>query len=174
SEIELRIGLGFISEKIKSIQLIANATVTDSRIQFSETEKESRIANARTGEVIKDYRKMAGQAPYVINAGFAYSGSEKGFGKGLEVGLFYNVQGSTLVYVGMVDRPDVYTVPFHSLNLNMNQKFGRDAKWNVGLKFSNLLNDRKEEIYKSYGATDQYFSSLKIGMTTSIKIGYTF
>lgn len=173
-EVEIRLGLGFISEKANDFALIANVTVTDSRIQFSETEKQSRIANARDGEVIKDYRKMAGQAPYVVNAGFSYNGGENGFWKGLEVGVFYNVQGSTLVYVGMVDRPDVYTVPFHSLNFNANKKFGKNGNWNVGLKISNLLNDRKEEVFKSYNAQNQYFSRLTIGTTTSLKVGYNF
>lgn len=173
-EVEVRIGLGFISSKVKAFQLIANATVAESRIQFSKTEKESRIANAREGETIKDYRKMAGQAPYVINAGFSYNGGQNGFWKGFEAGIFYNVQGSTLMYVGMVDRPDVYTVPFHSMNVNINKKFGKNSQWNVGLKFSNLLNDKKEEVFKSFGAEDQYFSKLKIGMTSSLKIGYSF
>lgn len=173
-EVEIRLGLGFISEKAKDFALITNVTVTDSRIQFSETEKQSRVANARDGEEIKDYRKMAGQAPYVVNAGFSYNGGENGFWKGLEVGIFYNVQGSTLVYVGMVDRPDVYTVPFHSLNFNANKKFGKNGNWNVGLKISNLLNDRKEEVFKSYNAQDQYFSRLTIGTTTSVKVGYSF
>lgn len=173
-EVEVRIGLGFISSKVKAFQLIANATVAESRIQFSKTEKDSRIANARAGETIKDYRKMAGQAPYVINAGFSYNGGQNGFWKGFEAGVFYNVQGSTLMYVGMVDRPDVYTVPFHSMNVNINKKFGKNAQWNVGLKFSNLLNDKKEEVFKSFGAEDHYFSKLKIGMTSSLKIGYSF
>lgn len=173
-ELEVRIGLSFISEKAKDFSFITNVTVTDSRIQFSETEKQSRLDNAREGEVIKNFRKMAGQAPYVVNAGFSYNGGEKGFWKGLEVGLFYNVQGSTLVYVGMVDRPDVYTVPFHSLNFNANKKFGKDGKWSVGLKVSNLLNDKKEEIFKSYNAENQYFSRLTIGTTTSLKVGFSF
>lgn len=173
-ELEVRLGLGFISEKVEDFSFISNVTVTDSRIQFSATEKQSRIANAREGEEIKDYRRMAGQAPYVVNAGFSYNGGQSGFWKGLEVGVFYNVQGSTLIYVGMVDRPDVYTVPFHSLNFNANKKFGKDGKWNVGLKISNLLNDKKEEIYKSFEAENQYFSRLTIGTTTSLKVGYSF
>ncbi len=173
-ELEVRLGLGFISEKITNFSFISNVTVTDSKIQYSATEKESRIANAREGEKIKDFRKMAGQAPYVVNAGFSFNGSDNGFWKNLEVGVFYNVQGSTLLYVGMVDRPDVYTVPFHSLNINGNKKFGKKENWTVGLKVSNLLNDKKEEIFKSYNANDQYFSRLSIGTTTSLKLGYAF
>lgn len=163
-----------ITEKMSPFTFIANVTVTDSRIQYSTTEKESRIANAREGQTIKNYRRMAGQAPYVVNTGITFNGGEKGFWKGFEAGIFYNVQGSTLVYVGMVDRPDVYTVPFHSLNLNFNKKFGKSERWNVGLKISNLLNDKREQVFRSYGAEDQYFSRLTIGTTSSVKVGFNF
>lgn len=174
-EVELRIGLDFITDKLKDVSIISNITVTDSRIQLNETEKQSRINNARDGEKIKDYRKMAGQAPYVVNAGLAYSSSkEKGFLKHFDAGVFYNLQGSTLIYVGMVDRPDIYSVPFHSLNVTVSKKFGKSSQWNVGLKVTNLLNDKKEEIYKSFHAMNQYFSRLTIGTSTSVKVSYSF
>ena len=173
-EIELRLSLKFISEKMKDYSFISNITVTDSRIELSKTEYDSRVENAREGQTIKSYRKMAGQSPYIVNLGFSYNGGENGFWKGLEAGLFYNMQGQTLLYAGIVDRPDIYTVPFHSLNFNLNKKFGKDQRMNVGLKITNLLNDKKEEVYKSYKAEDQYFSRLSIGTTTSLKFGFNF
>lgn len=173
-ELEIRVGLQWISEKMKDFDLITNVTVTDSRIELSKTEYESRVDNARDGQVIATYRKMAGQAPYIINSGIAYNGGLKGFWKGLEAGLYYNMQGQTLQYAGIVDRPDIYTVPFHSLNFNANKKFGKDNKMVLGLKISNLLNDKKEEVFKSFNANDQYFSSLTIGTTCSLKFAYSF
>jgi outer membrane receptor protein involved in Fe transport len=174
AELEFRLSLGFIAEKLSRFSVSSNFTYSDSRIQFSETEKISRLNNAREGEKIHSYRKMAGQAPYVINAGLMYNGGEKKFLKQLEIGLFYQVQGPTLMYVGMVDRPDVYSVPFHSLNFNASKKFGKKEQWSVGLKVSNLLNDKKEEIYKSFQANKAYFSRLTIGTMSSIKIGFQF
>ena len=44
--------------------------------------------------------------------------------KNLETGLFYNVQGKTLEIVGTGVVPDVYTLPFHSLNFNFSKNFG--------------------------------------------------
>lgn len=173
-ELEVRLSLNGISEKLKNYSFISNVTVTDSRIELSKTEYESRVANAREGQTIKSYRKMAGQAPFIINAGFSYNGGERGFADGLEVGLYYNVQGQTLQYVGIVDRPDIYSVPFHSLNFNANKKFGKDQRMTVGLKVSNILNDKKEMVFKSYEAADQYFSRLSIGTTASVKFGFTF
>nr|NQU92570.1 TonB-dependent receptor [Bacteroidota bacterium] len=113
AELELRKNLGFLYALIQNFSLNANFTVTKSRIKLSATEKQSRIENARTGQTVDDYRNMAGQAPYLINAGISYNGGENGFWHGLEAGLYYNVQGQTLFIVGIADRPDIYTVPFH-------------------------------------------------------------
>ena len=173
-ELEIRLGLQWMTEKLKDFSFITNVTVTDSKIELSKTEYESRVDNAREGQTIDEYRQMAGQAPYIINTGLAYNGGAKGFWKGLEVGLYYNMQGQTLQYAGIVDRPDIYTVPFHSLNFNTNKKFGKNDKMVVGLKITNLLNDKKEEVYKSFRAEDQYFSQLTIGTTFSVKFGLTF
>jgi hypothetical protein len=139
---------------------------------LSKTEYESRLANARTGQQISEYRDMAGQAPYIINSGINYNGGEKGFLKGLEMGIYYNVQGRTLQFVGIVDRPDIYTVPFHSLNFNANKTFGKDNKMQCGLKVENILNDKTESVYRSFQATDQYFNQIAPGIKFQVRFSY--
>ncbi|WP_066756619.1 TonB-dependent receptor domain-containing protein [Crocinitomix algicola] len=173
-EFEMRQGLKFISEKMQNFSFNLNLTYTLSRILYSDTEKESRVANARTGQEIGDYRDMAGQAPYLINGGLAYNGGAEGFAKGLEVGVYYNVQGRTLQYVGIVDRPDIYSVPFHSLNFNANKTFGKNEQYQFGLKVSNLLNDEKETMFRSINAQDQIFSKLAPGTTAAAKFSIKF
>lgn len=173
-EIEVRQSLNWISESLQNFSLAVNFTMTQSRIELSRTEYESRVANAREGQVIDEYRDMAGQAPYIINGGFMFNGAEQGFFKNLEAALFYNMQGQTLQYAGIVDRPDIYTVPFHSLNFNTSKKFGKDDDMKVGLKVSNLLNDKRESVFRSYGAEDQFFQSLGIGTTVSLKFSMNF
>uniref|UniRef100_UPI0032169893 TonB-dependent receptor n=1 Tax=uncultured Draconibacterium sp. TaxID=1573823 RepID=UPI0032169893 len=174
AELEVRQSLKPISEWLKNLSFNFNFTYTDSKIKLSKTELESREKNARTGQIIGKSRDMAGQAPYIINAGLAYSGGENGFWKGLDAGVYYNVQGPTLEYVGLVDRPDVYTVPFNSLNFNATKVFGSENRFQIGLKVDNLLNDKKESVYQSYKATDQYFMRLSTGTTVEIKLGYSF
>lgn len=173
-EIEIRQSLNFIAERLQNFSLAVNFTMTESRIELSRTEYESRVANAREGQEVDEYRDMAGQAPYIINGGFMFNGAEEGFFKTLEAALFYNMQGQTLQYAGIVDRPDIYTVPFHSLNFNASKKFGAEENMKVGLKVSNLLNDKRESVYKSFGAEDQYFQSLGIGTTVSLKFSMNF
>ena len=102
-----------------------NFTYSYSQIKMSENEYTSKVANARTGQEIKEYRAMAGQAPYLINAGLSYLGGIKDstFWRGVQMGMFYNVQGRTLQIVGIADKPDIYTKPFHSLNFTASKKF---------------------------------------------------
>ncbi len=172
-ELEFRLNLDLISKSLKNILFTANITYTKSLIKLSSTEYESRVANARTGQTIDSYRNMAGQAPYVINAGIGYEGGKKGFWDGFEAGLYYNMQGLTLQYVGMVDRPDIYTKPFHSLNFNASKSLGKDHRFQIGLKIANILNDQKESVYKSYEAADQYFTKIDQGVTFTAQVKYS-
>ena len=174
AEFELRHGLGFISEPLQALRVNLNLTYNSSSIQMSATEYESRVDNAREGEEIEEYRIMAGMAPYLVNAGLYYTGGQEGFAKRLEIGLYYNVQGSTLAYVGVADRPDIFTEPFHSLNFNASVKLGKKQRTVLGLKVENLLNQDIELVYKSYNATDQYFERRSPGVLTRLKLSYSF
>ena len=173
-ELEVRKNLSFLTSKLEKISFNANYTVTQSRIEYSKTEKDSRIDNKRDGQEIGKYRDMAGQSPYLINVGLSYDGAEKGFLRKLQFGLYYNVQGATLTFVGMVDRPDVYTVPFHSLNFNGTKAFGKNDNMSLALKVSNLLLDKKELVFDSFGSKDEYFTQLNIGILTKLSFSMKF
>ena len=166
-EAELRKNLGFISPSMEEWNLTTNVTVIESQIDMSATEFNSRVDNARVGQTIDNTRDMAGQAPYIINAGLSYEGLDNF----LNAGIFYNVQGRTLQFVGIADRPDVYTVPFHSVNLSFSKGFGEDGKLNLSFKVNNLLDDLREAEFESFGAENQVFGRLAPGRTFSVGLG---
>jgi len=172
-ELEVRLNLDMIVQALSDFQFTANFTYIHSRIKLSQTEYESRLAVARTGQTVSDYRAMAGQAPYMVNVGLFYDGGEKGFWNGFEAGLYYNVQGLTLLYVGMADRPDIYTKPFNSLNFNANKSFGEKKKFSLGLKVENILFQKKEAVFRSYKAEDKFFEKLDPGITFSLSLKYS-
>lgn len=172
-EFEGRQSLEFMSKKLKNFNLALNVTVTESQIELSATEFESRVMNARVGQEISKYRDMAGQAPWIINGGIEFVG-DKGFGENLNVGVYYNVQGETLLFSGIADRPDIYTVPFHGVNMNVSKRFGKKDQFNAGIMLKNVLNARKEAVFKSFEAEDEYFFSLRQGTTVSLKMSYNF
>jgi hypothetical protein len=171
-ELELRQNLGEIASALNNFDLTSNISVTRSRIELSLTEYYSRLENARAGQTIEKYRVMAGQAPWIINSGITYNGGEKGFLADFEAGLYYNVQGTTLQYVGIADRPDIYTLPFHSLNLSLSKNLGNEKRAQIGFKIDNLLNEKRESVFRSFNPTDQFFTKLEPGITYHLKFSY--
>ncbi len=169
-EFEVRKNFGFISPGLENFSFNGNFTFTRSQIEMSFTEFNSRVLNAREGETIDNTREMAGQAPYIINAGFSYNNFENG----LDAGLFYNVQGRTLTFVGTADRPDIYSVPFHSLNFNANKSFGQNDRMRMSLKIDNILGDLREEVFESFEASNQIFTRFNPGTTFSFGFSYNF
>jgi hypothetical protein len=169
-ELEARQGLSFLSPMLDNFSLNANVTMIHSRVDMSATEYNSRMRNARENEIISVSRRMAGQAPYIVNAGLSYAGKNNG----LEAGLYYNVQGETLTYVGIADKPDVYSVAFHSLNLNAIQHLGKDERLYVGINVTNILGDKREYVFRSFQATDKLFSKVSPGTSVKVKVGYAF
>lgn len=167
-EVEFRKSLSFIASSLENFTWTFNTTITESSIKMSPTELRSRQLTAREGQEIDDTRVMAGQAPYIINTGISYNN----FITGWEAGIFYNVQGPTLNLVGFGNRTDTYAVPFNSLNFNLNKSFGADERIQANFGVENILNDKRQVIFQSYEAQDQYFTNLAPG--TKIKFGFSY
>lgn len=173
SEFEFRTSLGLLTEKLSSFSILSNLTLITSEIDRDQGEYENKMNNARTGESVEETRLMSGMSPYILNAGISYLG-RKGFFEGLEAGLYYNVQGESLEVVGVDDRPDIYSVPFHSLNFNSSKSFGSDKQYSFGFKVKNILNDSREMVYKSYGTEDVFYYRRVPGMSFSLSMKYLF
>lgn len=165
-ELEFRKNLAFMS--LNNLNLSGNLTLVDSKVEMTDTEYNSRKSLERNGEDIDNKRVMAGQAPYVINAGITYGLRSKGF----DAGIFYNVKGETLSIVGGGIFPDVYVKPFNSLNLSVNKKFGQTQRLLIEFKVSNLLNNDYDEVYQAYKAQDQTFKKYSPGQSFSIGVKY--
>src|SRR5690606_16036310 len=170
AEFELRKELSFISPFFADFLFSGNVTLVKSQIQMTDLEYNSRKGFEKVGQSINDTRDMAGQSPYVINTGFSYSNQKAG----LNAGVFYNVKGPTLYIVGVGLYPDVYTEPFHSVNLSFNKTLGKEGKTIIDFKVANLLNDRVEKFYRSYSADDQIFDSINPGRSFSLGLSHSF
>ncbi|WP_081210577.1 TonB-dependent receptor [Salegentibacter sediminis] len=173
AEIEVRKNFGFITEGLKKLSANLNVSVIDSRVEMDRSpsgEFESRQRNLRPGEEFDGTRQLQGQSPFLINAGLDYTDPERGW----QAGIFYNTQGKTLELVGLGTVPDVYTMPFHSLNFNLNKSFGEEKNSTISLKISNILGDDIESKFQSFGAEDQIFSLRTPGTPISLSYSYKF
>jgi hypothetical protein len=169
-EIEARKNLGFIAAGLDKFLFNVNVTLVQSKIEMTELEYNSRKSFEKTGQTIERYREMAGQSPYVINAGFTYANDSLG----VDVGLFYNVKGPTLYIVGTGLIPDIYFESFHSLNFSASKKLGAEKRSAIDFRISNLLNDDLQYNYQSFQATPQTFSRMSPGRAFSIGFSHKF
>ncbi len=122
-EVELRKTLGK-QGLFKKISAVVNGAYIKSTINFTNT--------------ITDLnRPMAGQSPYVFNAGLYYDDAEK---SKLMVSLLYNVIGKRIHIVGLPKEheweniPDVYEMPRHLLDLTISKKIGKHLEIKGGIK----------------------------------------
>lgn len=169
-EFEFKKDLEFVAPSWKNLSFNGNLTVVRSSIDMTEGEFSSRTAYQKEGETVEETREMAGQAPYVINAGVNYAS----YKLGLDAGIFYNVKGSTLTIVGGGLFPDIYMEPFHSLNFSISKKFGEERKTSLDLKMANILDEKVRSVYRSFEATDMTYTLMNPGRSFSLGFSYRF
>lgn len=170
-EVEGKKSLGFISEAFNNFSIGTNVTLVQSEVTMDEATYNSKVQNARTGEVIGRTRPMQGQAPYIINTFLNYVDRENGW----EGNVSYNVQGSSLFIVGLALNPDVYTVPFHGLNLKVSKSFGGERQpFKASLRATNILGSERQKVYRTFNAADPLFELLNPGRTFSASLSYKF
>lgn len=175
-ELEFRKNLDFL---IPGASVGSNVSVQKSTVNLKEifvdsdktrTEFESRQDQARTDETVDDTRTMAGQSPFLVN-GFINFADEELINN---FNLSYNVQGESLSVVGIGQVPDVYSRPFHSLNFNASRILDAERRAKITLKVNNILNDEREDFYKSFGDQEATFSLFQIGRTYKVSFSYNF
>lgn len=167
AEFEVRKSLDFMG--MKNFELNSNVSLIYSGVTRDSSEYDARLASARDGEEITTVRAMQGQSPYLVNVGMSYNNPKSG----LQGGLFYNVQGEKLYIVGVADNPDVYEVPFHSLNFNLMKNFGEDQKYQLGVSVNNILDDTRDRVFRSFQSASPYFSTYAPGRTFKLSFRYS-
>ncbi len=155
-----------LEEVISGLSVNINASYIHSEVTVVGDEYDSRLNNLRQDEKFSDKREMQGQAPYLVNLGLSYKNKLNN----LDIGLFYNVQGPTLSIVGINNRPDIYTSPFNSLNLNVLYDINKKSKLTFSIK--NILDEERQMLTQSYGVEDQVYSSYSPGTSFSFKWSY--
>ncbi len=175
-EFRKTVGTSGILEKIN---LLLNGAVIKSEINFRN-------------KITEKSRPMAGQSPYILNAGVFYSDPDK---SRLMVNVLYNVIGKRIHIVGVPEQnswediPDVYEMPRHLVDFIVSKKIGKYAELKFSIK--DLLN--QSIVYKqNVNATvdlshytggvsdirhfdrDQVLRSYRPGSSYSLELGFRF
>lgn len=169
-ELEFRKNFKFIHKKLEGLVIGANLTWVKSVTEMNPAELVGRTKWVKEGYTISDKRAMYGQSPYLINANLSYT-LEK---IGLTATMVYNVQGKRLSVVGGGRAPDVYDMPFHSLNFKLTEVCGKKDQFNVSFQAQNILGDDLVREYQSYyNADPAIFQRLVPGRMFTVGFAYT-
>ncbi|MBN2193083.1 MAG: TonB-dependent receptor [Polyangiaceae bacterium] len=120
-ELESRTRLGFLSPALDKLSLIANLTLTRSRIQVEQTGDDTMTSLDRP---------MVNQAPWVTNLALDYDNEDSG----TRIRVSYYVAGRRIVEVGAFGLPDAYQQPQHLVDVTASQAIGRHVAIRVGVE----------------------------------------
>ncbi len=162
AEIEMRIGLDYLSKHLSNFNLGFNLSLVHSSVDLAASE----LAQRQTIDpTVSTTRQLQGQSPYTLNIDFAYTNQTTG----TIAGLYFNNSGERLSKVSANVTPDVFEQPVSMLNFTLSQKIINSFFLKIGIK--NILNSEFKEVYR-YKDRDYIYQSYKTGVKYSIGINY--
>lgn len=156
-ELDAQIGLGSLADLLRHLSVQANYA----RIHSQVTVKAAGIFQPTNLE-----RPLEGQAPYVMNAGLAYSGPA-----GADASLFFNRAGARLTAAGGAGLPDIYEQPRNMLDASLGFPIRSGVR--AKLKGANLL-DAEYRFEQSASGFTRMQRSYTAGRTFSAGLSWEF
>jgi hypothetical protein len=163
----------------EKLSVVMNGALIKSEINFAN-------------KITEKSRPMAGQSPYILNAGIFYNDEAK---SRLMVNMMYNVIGKRIQIVGIPqqngweDVPDVYEMPRHLVDFVISKKIGKytEIKFSVkdllnqSIVYKQNINTDVDMSYYNGGSADirhfnrdQVLKSYKPGSSISLELGFRF
>ncbi len=170
-EFELRQNLGNVWEPLQGLSFGANATFIDSEVRLTQGEIDDFADPAVNLDFTK--RDMTATPEHLYNFFITYDYAKTG----TEVGLFYTVQGDTLVSGATLATfnfvPNIYAKEFTTLNLTVTQRLGQ--YFNLKFQARNLTDPDIDLVYRSpFTGPDVLRSRSNRGVDYSLSLGAQF
>lgn len=164
--VELEVKKSFLNAKhyfFQHLGIMANFSYVYSKVN---------LGDEKVGQ--SDKRPLQGQSPYTANAGIFFEDKELG----LQANIMYNVIGKRIAYVGTDDNPDIYEMPRHQLDFNIQYRFKKNVE--ISLAANDLIN--QSVLYLQDGNNDkkwnrkkdQIFQEYQPGQSITLGIKYNF
>jgi TonB-dependent receptor len=162
-ELEVRLKMGELDERLQGLGFGANATLIRSQVTLPADE----AADFAAAGYPLTTRDMTATPQYLLNLNSTYDIAESG----TQLGLFYNIQGDTLVagdgVSGVAFIPAVYALPYGTLNFTIQQSIGEH--WKIFFQAKNILNPEIQSVYRSqYLPSDILYTSYTAGVDFAI------
>jgi outer membrane receptor protein involved in Fe transport len=163
AEFEIRKNLGFVTEALKNVEVIANYA----RIQSEVTIPEAELIQMRQTQVDPPKnRPLTGQSPYVVNLDVAWYNPRYAF----STNVSFNRFGDRLSRVSLGSSPNVYERAYSTLNASFNKNFGKSIS--VSLSANNILNPNVTYSQRFKGS-EYLYQQYRTGITFAFGIKYS-
>ena len=140
--VEVEVRKGFqqsASAFLQNMQVVANVSLINSRVDVGDIvtapDAGGAIQNYDIRDIADTKRALAGQSPYLINAGVYYAAPNNGW----QWNVLYNIFGQRIFSVGNITNPTIYEMPRHAIDLNVSRQF-KKIELRVGIQ--DILNQK--------------------------------
>jgi len=159
-ELEARKNLEFVRKSLKPVSVVANLTLTHSRIELDPNQTLQNSTNQS--------RAMVQQAPYVVNFAIDYEGEASG----VDARVLYNVVGPRIVQVGTGGLDDIYGHPLHTVDATLSKKFGK--RFQLKILGTNILNSKLRETVGKADRDDRVTREETVPRVFTLQAAYTY
>lgn len=168
AEFEFRKKLDFISESLKSLKFIFNASVTYSQVNKAQRELDQIEGFVGAEGVNKETRPFQGQSPYILNFALMHNSTKLRW----ENGLRFNIWGRRLSYQTPAQIPDVYEVSRPSLDFTSSKQFGEH--FSLSFKVMNIMDmEFRQEFDFDVAGVDNAYRTYRLGRTFQLSLTYS-
>ena len=162
-ELEVRSALNRIHSSLANYSISANCTFVKSTVDIPEQEM---VYIRAYDPNAKSTRPFMGQSPYIFNLDLSYDNQKRG----ISSTLFYNVYGKRLTENSLGGTPDVYELPFHTLNYSVTKTLSNHIKLKLSAK--NMLDAEVKKV-QEYRGSKFYRSRYGTGRSYTVNITYS-
>ncbi|ADB41406.1 TonB-dependent receptor [Spirosoma linguale] len=186
--VELEFRKGFqnsASAFLQNLSVVGNVSLIKSQVNVGDIvtapDLSGTIQQYDIRGIADTKRALAGQSPYLINAGVYYAAPNSGW----QWNVLYNVFGQRIFTVGNSQNPTVYEMPRNVIDLNLTKQFNKKLELRFGVQ--DLLNqyvrfaqdfnrDGKigSDVTSQTAGADQMLRKFKRGSYYTVSAIYTF
>ncbi|MCX6213138.1 TonB-dependent receptor [Spirosoma sp.] len=186
--VELEFRKGFqnsASAFLQNLSVVGNVSLIKSQVNVGDIvtapDLSGTIQQYDIRNIADTKRALAGQSPYLINAGVYYAAPNSGW----QWNVLYNVFGQRIFTVGNSQNPTVYEMPRNVIDLNLTKQFNKKLELRFGVQ--DLLNqyvrfaqdfnrDGKigSDVTSQTAGADQMLRKFKRGSYYTVSAIYTF
>ncbi|AKD58110.1 TonB-dependent receptor [Spirosoma radiotolerans] len=186
--IELEVRKGFqnsASAFLQNLSVVGNVSLIKSQVNVGDfvtaPDLSGTIQQYDIRGIADTKRALAGQSPYLINAGVYYAAPNSGW----QWNVLYNVFGQRIFTVGNSQNPTVYELPRNVIDLNLTKQFNKKVELRLGIqdilnqnvRFAQDFNrDGKigSDVTSQTAGADQMVRKFKRGSYYTVSAIYTF